>query len=100
MTEKVEEARDVFFRQGILGEGKVPIIMSAGKPKSLAFLNEHTGADVFLAPTEWYSHSFDLLPKATTVQDFEKMPFAIQYMNCDRDLKQICKQHEFMGQCW
>jgi hypothetical protein len=95
MTEKEAKARDMFFRQGILGEGKVPLIMSmTSRNDVIALLNTNADADIFMVGDQ------SSLPKAETLEDVEKMPWAAQYVRCGSEISGICRENEYAGQCW
>lgn len=95
MTEKEAEARDMFFRQGILGDGKVPMIMSM-TPRNdvLALLNENADADIFMLGDQ------SSLPTANTLEEVLAFPWAAQYVHCGSEISGICRENEYAGQCW
>ena len=95
MTEGEERARDMFFRQGILGPGKVPVIGSLSPRNSvLGFLNEHAGADWVMIGDQ------TKMPLAETLEDVQKLPWASQYVRCGTEISGICRDNEYMGVCW
>ena len=95
MTEKEAKARDMFFRQGILGDGKVPMIMSmTTRNDVLAMLNKNADADIFMVGDQ------SSLPQADTLEDVKKMPWAAQYVRCGGEISGICRENEYKGVCW
>ena len=73
MTESEDRARDMFFRQGILGDGKVPMIVAASPRNSvLAMLNEHADADVLMLGEH------NVVVKTDKLEDVAKLPWATQ----------------------
>jgi len=95
MTEQEAEARDMFFRQGILGDGKVPMIMSTTKRNDvLAVLNENADADIFMLGDQ------SSLPTANNVEEVLVFPWAAQYVHCGNEISGICRENEYAGQCW
>lgn len=95
MTESEDRARDMFFRQGILGDGKVPMIVAASPRNSvLAMLNEHADADVLMLGEH------NVVVKTDKLEDVAKLPWATQYLRCSSELSSICRENEYAGECW
>jgi len=94
MTEKESRARSLFFRQGILGGGKVPMLVSILEPKMLQQMNEHADADVLMIGDQ------SVLTMAATLEDVAKLPWAAQYVRCETEISNICHEHEYAGECW
>lgn len=95
MTEKEAEARDMLFRQGILGPGKVPMISSAtSRYDVLNFLNKRADADIAMIGDQGN------LDKTETLEEVAKLPWAKQYVNCGPEISKICRGEEYFGRCW
>ena len=95
MTEKEARARDMFFRQGILGDGKVPMIVAASPRNDvIGMLNEHADADIMMLGEQ------SVLTQAETLKDVEKLPWAAQYVRCGGEISGICRDNEYAGECW
>jgi hypothetical protein len=43
---------------------------------------------------------FDGITKATLVEEIQDMPWAMQYVNCDSSIHDICRTNEYIGHCW
>jgi hypothetical protein len=95
MTEKESRYRDMFFRQGILGGGKVPMI-AAASPRNdvIGVLNEHADADVLMVG----EHT--VLTQADTLEEVFKLPWAVQYVRCGSEISRICRDNEYASECW
>lgn len=76
MTEKSDKYREVFFRQGILGTGKVPVIMSMGRGDIVKQFGDQIDAD-FIAVGDM-TDSEKGIPEGTNQSQINKMPWAIQ----------------------
>jgi len=95
MTEKEGRARDMFFRQGILGGGKVPMLLAASpRDDIIGMLNEHADADVLMFGDQ------SVLPKTETLEEVAKLPWAVQYVRCGSEISGICRDNEYAGECW
>ena len=85
----------MFFRQGILGGGKVPMIASAAPRNDvLKLLNEVADADVAMIGDQ------DVLTKANTLDEVKELPWAAQYVHCGPEISGICRQNAYIGRCW
>eukprot|EP00536_Pseudo-nitzschia_multiseries_P015039 jgi/Psemu1/216711/e_gw1.811.19.1 len=93
MTEKEEQARDLFFRQGILGPGKVPMLVSS-LSSVIYSLHANVDADVFLIGDQ------SVMTQADTLEDVQKLPWAAQYVRCGNEISDICRDNEYAGVCW
>lgn len=60
----------------------------------LALLNKNADADIFMVGDQ------SSLPKADTLEDVKKMPWAAQYVRCGTEISGICRENEYAGQCW
>ena len=76
MTEKEGRARDVFFRQGMLGPGKVPLLMSLSRFDMIARLSSSVDAD-FIAAGEMNDKEKGI-QVGSSQEDIDKMPWALQ----------------------
>ena len=94
MTEKSIAYKHLFHIQGLIGGFKVPILWSM-EENSLKFLHEETGADVGHPGFAEFG-----IDKASSLEEIEKMPWAMQYVRCDSELKGVCRANEYMGTCW
>eukprot|EP00532_Pseudo-nitzschia_australis_P007647 CAMPEP_0168175332 /NCGR_PEP_ID=MMETSP0139_2-20121125/7058_1 /TAXON_ID=44445 /ORGANISM="Pseudo-nitzschia australis, Strain 10249 10 AB" /LENGTH=1010 /DNA_ID=CAMNT_0008093697 /DNA_START=102 /DNA_END=3134 /DNA_ORIENTATION=- len=95
MTEGEQKARDMFFRQGILGPGKVPVIGSLSPRNDvLRFLNDNVGADWVMIGDQGN------VQLTETLEDLQKLPWASHYVRCGVELSGICRDNEYMGVCW
>jgi hypothetical protein len=94
MTENEHVAPDAMARQQILGGLKVPALwtLRASTAKMLAL-----DADADAGYVGTGSSGIDL---GTTLEQIEAMPWAMQYVNCDAELKGICRSNEYKGRCW
>lgn len=95
MTEGEAEARDMFFRQGILGGGKVPVL-AAASPRNdvMKLLNEVADADIVMIG----DHT--VMKQAETLDEVMALPWAAQYVSCGTEISGICRQNEYVGRCW
>jgi len=95
MTEKEAEARDMFFRQGILGGGKVPMLMTASSRHDvMSMLNKNVDADILMLGEQ------TVLTQGDSLDEVKKLPWAAQYVRCGSEISGICRDNEYMGQCW
>jgi hypothetical protein len=95
MTEKEGEARDLLYRQAILGPGKVPMIGALSYPDEMSFLHKEVGADLYQVG------NLDAgLPPIDTLDEIKKLPWAVQYVRCGNEMKTICRENEYAGECW
>jgi hypothetical protein len=97
MTEKASQDRDMFFRQGILGPGKVPFIMAgSGRSDVVITLGEVADADFMKVGSMRYG-----VPEAQEEKDLQSIPWAMRGLNCGSELSQHCNDNlRYMGQCW
>eukprot|EP00535_Pseudo-nitzschia_heimii_P007515 CAMPEP_0197188352 /NCGR_PEP_ID=MMETSP1423-20130617/17661_1 /TAXON_ID=476441 /ORGANISM="Pseudo-nitzschia heimii, Strain UNC1101" /LENGTH=873 /DNA_ID=CAMNT_0042640159 /DNA_START=22 /DNA_END=2643 /DNA_ORIENTATION=+ len=95
MTEKEPKARDMFFRQGILGGGKVPMLMTlSSRHDVMSMLNKNADADIFMLGDQ------SVIAEANTLDEVKELPWASQYVRCGSEISGICRDNEYMGQCW
>jgi len=95
MTEKEPEARDILFRQGIMGAGKVPMLAAASpRYQMMQMLNEHADADIAMIG------EMNMLTKTETLEEVLALPWAAQYVSCGNEISKICQSNEYIGRCW
>ncbi len=94
MTEREDSSQDLLHRQYILGGGKVPVLWSLAL-RTIQRLHLDAGADVGF-PGE----GLDGIPVASTLEQYQDMPWAAQSISCDGTLKDLCRQEEYNGTCW
>lgn len=95
MTEKEQQARDLLARQGILGAGKVPMLGTLSNADAISILHTEAGADLY------HVGSLDAgIKPSETLDEIKALPWALQYVSCGNELKQICRDNEYMGDCW
>jgi len=97
MTERIGEHIDLFFRQGLIGGDKVPVIWSAGGNfPVLKMLHEEAGVDV-----GEFGIGLDGVILTESEEQAKKLPFAVQYLMCDQEHADVCKQHDkYCAKCW
>jgi len=94
MTEREQPIIDLFFRQGLIGGDKVPFLWSA-KPDRLSVLETALDADVGMLGTGTSG-----IPETKDAVMVEELPWATQWVNCNKGLYQECRAKEYMGECW
>jgi hypothetical protein len=94
MTELEASAPDAMARQAMLGGMKVPALWTL-HPETATYLHLAGGADTGLVGTGYFG-----VDKGMTLQEIKQMPWAMQYVNCDNELHDICRSNEYQGQCW
>ena len=94
MTESDGVAKDMFHRQALLGGSKVPVLWSMASD-ALQRLSVEVDADV-----GYPGNGRGVLPKGETLEEIEKMPWAVQYVECANELHSICRENEYKGRCW
>eukprot|EP00980_Cylindrotheca_fusiformis_P031282 scaffold26122_cov127-Cylindrotheca_fusiformis.AAC.1 len=94
MTERELHLIDMLARQQIMGGLKVPIVWNMVPEVSLALL-KHAGVEIGAIGT-----GMDGIPPASSVEEIKNSPWAVQYVNCQSQLKEICRENEYIGHCW
>jgi hypothetical protein len=87
------KAVDMFGRQALLGH-RVPVLWNL-TPNFLRMYHEHCDADVGLLGTGTES-----MPVSQDEVQVETLPYAVQYMNCDKDHVSMCRDHKYNANCW
>ncbi|KAL7570024.1 hypothetical protein ACA910_017066 [Epithemia clementina (nom. ined.)] len=100
MTEREKEARGIMAIQALVGIDRAPFLWFERdeKEKILEMIHNFTGADVAI-----YGHRSDdgLRKHPVTVADLEKLPWALQYLDCPGGpLKEYCLTLRYNGTCW
>lgn len=93
MTEKEESSQDLFHRQALISEGKVPILWSLSIRALQHF--DKVGADV-----GYVGDGLSGILQAITVDEIMNLPWASRYVSCGDEVKQICSAKEYDGICW
>ena len=97
MTEGAGFQQEFFFRQGLIGGKRVPMVMGMGmNPDLMRILYENADADVgqFGAATEG-------MPLTIDAEQVMTIPYATRFLNCAPDAKDYCdKQPRFCTVCW
>lgn len=89
------------MRQGILSKGKVPFIWVSHdngrflKAKLFDYLEYECGADIGVFGTGLRG-----IPETTAAIDMSEIAVAAQYVKCDNEMKDRCRELEYMSQCW
>jgi hypothetical protein len=94
MTEQDGPSKDLFHRQAIMGGIKVPILWSLAGAE-IKLLNNHADVDVGFPGTGHYG-----IKVGETLEEINEMPWASQYVLCNSEMSQICRQNEYKGVCW
>lgn len=98
MTEKMYKSHiDIFFRQGLIAGKRVPVIWSAGNNfELLKMLHEEADVDV-----GEYGSGWDGIPFTESEEQVKTLPWAVQYLKCDPDHQDVCKNHnDYCTKCW
>jgi len=98
MTEKGSPNHiDLFFRQGLIGGKRVPVIWSAGGTFDiLKTLHEECDADV-----GEFGVGTDGIAETESDDQAATMPWAVQYMKCADGANDVCKKHNhYCANCW
>lgn len=98
MTEKSGTPQaDFFFRQGLLGGNKVPVVWSAGGNFDI-LKKLHEEADVDVGE---YGVGMDGIALTESDKQAKTLPWAIQYLKCDPLHNDVCKNHnDYCAKCW
>lgn len=94
MTEGDKGSQDLLHRQYIIGAEKVPILWSLAVG-AIKDLHIDAGVDVGY-PGDGRAG----LAEGKSVEEFEAMPWAAQYLKCTSEMKSICREREYDGVCW
>ena len=98
MTERASQDHiDLFFRQGLIGGDKVPVIWSAGGNfNALKMLHQEADADV-----GEFGLGLDGVILTESEEQAKTLPWAVRYLQCHPDHASVCKQHDsYCAKCW
>lgn len=99
MTEREPRVVDLFFRQGLIGGAKVPLIMGAnGVPLGfLQTLYNESAADVGVPGNGMFA-----IPQTESTEQVETLPWAARYLKCAQEMAQVCRSSgaRYIGNCW
>ena len=88
---------DLFFRQGLIGGNRVPVIWSPGGNFDL-FKLFHEQADVDVGE---YGSAMDGIPEVESKDQAETIPWAARYLKCKDTTQEICDSvPRFCASCW
>jgi hypothetical protein len=87
------KAVDMFGRQALLGN-RVPVLWNLS-PNFLQMYHEHCDADVGSLGT-----GMEGMPMSEDEVQVETLPYAIQYMQCDKEHVGMCRNHKYNANCW
>lgn len=97
MTEGSGPDQDIFIRQGLIGGKRVPVILGMEMNSGPAQLYY----DLVDAEIGSYGVSLDGVPLSTSAKQVKELPWAVQYLSCTPDSKELCKYSaRFCRHCW
>lgn len=94
MTENSNENYDLFVRQGILSNHRVPVLMG-GMRGTL----EHYYKTVTQEVGMWGSGTGGA-PLVTDAKQALSIPWATRYLRCEGEMHGHCREMEYNGTCW
>ncbi|CAJ1946558.1 unnamed protein product [Cylindrotheca closterium] len=94
MTENEPHWPDLLARQQIMGGDKVPLFWNMPPTASVPLL-EHAGVEIGAIGT-----GLDGIPIQKSIEEIEKLPWAMQYVHCDSEIHDTCRANEYIGHCW
>ena len=88
---------DLFFRQALMVEGRVPVVWGAGgKFDLLKIFHNEADADVGEYGIGWGG-----IMETKDEDQLEALPWAVQHLKCDQERPDLCKHpHKFCATCW
>lgn len=88
---------DLFFRQALMAEGRVPVVWGAGGQFDLLkMLHNVAEADIGEFGLGW-----DGVPDTMDEQQVVKLPWAVQHLRCSEERPDLCKDpYKFCSVCW
>ncbi|KAL7579689.1 hypothetical protein ACA910_021835 [Epithemia clementina (nom. ined.)] len=96
MTEPEVEARGIMAIQGLVGIDRAPFLwFQRDKERILTTIHDLTGADVAV-----YGDPSILKKTVQTAEELEKLPWAVQYLDCPSVMKEYCGSIRYNGTCW
>lgn len=87
------KAVDMFGRQALMGN-RVPVLWNLNL-ELLEMYHEFCGADIGQFGTASLG-----IPISENQAQAETLPYAAQYVECDKELHDMCKEHKFHANCW
>jgi hypothetical protein len=98
MTENHKpEHIDLFFRQALMSENRVPVVWAAGgKFNLLRMLHNEANADV-----GEFGLGLDGIAETRDEQQVKTLPWAVQHLKCSDERPDLCKApYKFCATCW
>ncbi|KAL7579687.1 hypothetical protein ACA910_021834 [Epithemia clementina (nom. ined.)] len=96
MTEKEKEARGIMAIQGLVGMDRAPFLwFERERDQILTTIHNRTGADVAV-----YGDPAVLKLPVQSAEELEKLPWALQYLDCPSVMKEYCGTLRYNGTCW
>lgn len=88
---------DLFFRQALMVEGRVPVVWGAGgKFDLLKIYHNAAGADI-----GEYGIGWDGVSETIDENQAETLPWATQHLKCNDERPDLCKHpYKFCATCW
>jgi len=97
MTEPGARDKDFFFRQGLLGGKRVPVVWAAGGCFDILKLL-HEKADIDVGE---FGSGMDGIEATVSDKQAKELPWAVRYLKCEHDAQDICKQNDdYCAKCW
>ena len=96
MTEGGGYPLELFARQSMIGGNRVPVYWADRGP--LQFLYENVDADVGNGGV--FPNGMIGIPKTVDATQVQTLPWAAQYLDCDKDMSQECGSNKYRGKCW
>ncbi len=94
MTEKSSAHYDLFARQALISGNRVPILWN-GFLEMLEIYHNQADVDVGGPGTGLRG-----IPVTESNEHASKLPYAVRYMKCTQDRKDLCDEHKYNGRCW
>ncbi|KAL3931258.1 MAG: hypothetical protein SGBAC_011392 [Bacillariaceae sp.] len=94
MTENQPHWPELLARQQIMGGDKVPLFWNMPPPASVPLL-EHAGVEIGAVGT-----GLDGIPIQKSLEEVEKLPWALRFVHCDTEIRSTCQANEYIGHCW
>ena len=94
MTEHELHFMELIARQQVMAGSKVPVFWNFYPDVSKELVK--LGVDIGAVGT-----GMDGIPLGTNIDEIEnEFPWAVQYVNCDKDINSLCRAKEYIGHCW
>jgi hypothetical protein len=89
------EKVDLFYRQGLIGGNRVPVLWGGLFPL-LRLLHQEADADV-----GEFGMGLDGILQVTSAEQAKTIPWAARYLNCSKESENICRDEpRFCAICW